>query len=70
LFPSAHTDSIVGGLIADPQRDAFYTLDASTGNLSEFALPMQDEAKPKFTIPCPGVPADCSGQSEHLYLAP
>lgn len=70
LFPSAHTDSIVGALIADPQRDAFYTLDVSTGTLSEFALPMQNGAKPKFTIPCPGVPSNCSGQSEHLYLAP
>lgn len=70
LFPSAHTDSIVGALIADPQREAFYTLEVSTGTLSEFALPMQNGAKPKFTIPCPGVPSDCSGQSEHLYLAP
>jgi hypothetical protein len=70
LFPNAHTDTIVGALIADPSRDVFYTLDVSTGSLAAYALPLQSAAKPEFTIPCPGVPSDCSGQSEHLYLSP
>ncbi len=70
LFPNAHADTIVGALIADPPRDVFYTLDVSTGSLSAYALPLQSGAKPEFTIPCPGAPSDCSGQSEHLYLSP
>jgi hypothetical protein len=70
LFPNAHADTIVGALIADPPREVFYTLDGATGSLAAYALPLQNAAKPEFTIPCPGVPSDCSEQSEHLYLSP
>jgi hypothetical protein len=70
FFPESHNDSIVGALIADPPRDMFYALDRSTGRLDAYALPLHNGATPKFSIACPGVPADCAGQSEHLFLAP
>ncbi|MGC1379444.1 MAG: hypothetical protein WA814_00315 [Candidatus Baltobacteraceae bacterium] len=70
LFPNAHVSAIVGALVADPPRSSFYTLDAGTGRLDVFALPLKSNAKPSISLPCLGGPANCSHQSEHLFLAP
>jgi hypothetical protein len=70
LFPDATVKTIVGALIADPPRDAFYTLDNATGRLDEYALPLRRNAKPKLSLACPGGVANCDSKGEHLFLAP
>jgi len=70
LFPEAHIDGISGAIVADPYRSSFYSLDAGTGRLDVFALPMQSQAKPKLSIPCLAGPSNCSNKLEHLFLAP
>jgi hypothetical protein len=69
LFPDAHLDTIVGALIADPYRYAFYTLDYDDGALDVYGLPMQTNAKPKLTLRCLAGD-DCGAKPEHLFLAP
>jgi hypothetical protein len=70
LFPDAHLDTIVGALAADPPRQSFYTLDASTGGLDVYDLPLRSSAKPKLSLACLGGPSNCSGKGEHAFLAP
>lgn len=70
LFPNTITNGIVGALTADPQRTLFYTLDASTGRLSVYPLPLTPKALPKLTLRCLGGVAKCDGKPEHLFLAP
>lgn len=70
LIPNVHLDTIVGGLIADPPRELVYTLSSSDGSLSLYGLPMQPNAKAKFTLRCPGGPSNCDHPGEHLFLAP
>jgi hypothetical protein len=70
LFPSNIVNEIVGALTADAPRQAFYTLDAGTGSLDAFPLPMQSHSQPLFSIGCIGGASMCSHQSEHLFLAP
>jgi hypothetical protein len=69
-FPDATVDTIVGALIADPQRSLFYTLDNSTGGLSVWTLPLKAKAMPQFTLPCPASTTNCDNKSEHVFLAP
>jgi hypothetical protein len=69
LFPNEHNGAIVGALVADAPRQLFYALDLTGGKLSPYALPMQTDAKPKFTLACPGSPSQCA-EHEHLFLAP
>ncbi|HEY3676011.1 MAG TPA: hypothetical protein VGK84_08445, partial [Candidatus Tumulicola sp.] len=68
-FPDATVNTIVGALIADPQRSVFYTLDNSSGALSVWALPLKASAAPQFMLPCPGT-TNCADKPEHLFLAP
>jgi hypothetical protein len=68
-FPDATVNTIVGALIADPQRSVFYTLDNSSGALSVWALPLKANAVPQFMLPCPGT-TNCADKPEHLFLAP
>ena len=70
LFPNNLVNTIVGALTADAPRQAFYTLDAGTGALESFPLPLQPHSAAKFSIPCIGGASQCSHQSEHLFLAP
>jgi hypothetical protein len=70
LFPDATASTIVGALIADPPREAFYTLDNATGALNVYSLPLSNKAAPKVTLPCPGTVATCDNKPEHLFLAP
>lgn len=70
LFPNATVNTIVGALIADPPRDAFYTLDAITGRLDQWNLPLHDKATPKISLPCVGGASFCVSKGEHLFLAP
>lgn len=70
LFPDATTATIVGALVADPPRDAFYTLDSATGQLNRYALPLKNRAQPTLSLPCLGGPSNCDGKREHLFLAP
>lgn len=69
-FPDAHVDGIVGALVADPYRSSFYTLDAGTGDLEAWGLPLPEKAKPKLTLRCLAGPTGCSNKLEHLFLAP
>ncbi|HZY95993.1 MAG TPA: hypothetical protein VFE35_02705 [Candidatus Cybelea sp.] len=70
LFPDAVVSAIVGALIADPPRASFYTLDAATGRLDVYGLPMAGHAKPKLSLPCLGGSGNCIHKIEHLFLAP
>jgi len=70
LFPDAHVSTIVGALVPDPLRAAFYTLDAGDGELDEYGLPLKGQAKPKISIPCLAGPSNCSQKGEHVFLAP
>lgn len=70
LFPNQHADTIVGALAADPQRSSLYALTAQTGELDVYGIPMQKGTKPTLTLPCLGVPTDCSEKGEHVFLAP
>lgn len=70
LYPNAHLDAIAGGLVADPYRASFYTLDQSVGTLDVYGLPMGTNASPKITLPCLAGPSGCSNKPEHLFLAP
>ena len=70
LFPNAHVGTIVGALAADPYRASFYTLDAGTGKLDVWGMPLKNNATPKLTLPCLGGPSNCSQKLEHLFLAP
>ncbi|MBV9719672.1 MAG: hypothetical protein JOZ77_10150 [Candidatus Eremiobacteraeota bacterium] len=69
-FPSEHISTILGALIADPYRASFYALDASSGSLEVFGLPMQGGEKPKITLPCLGTAGICDEKGEHVFLAP
>jgi hypothetical protein len=69
-FPDAHTDALIGALAADTYRYSFYTLDAGTGALDVWDLPMKSNATPKFSVACLGGPSNCSHKMEHLFLAP
>lgn len=70
LFPDAHIDGISGALIADPYRYSFYSLDAGTGRLDVFGLPMKSQAKPSLSLSCLAGPTNCSNKLEHIFLAP
>lgn len=70
LFPDATTDTIAGALVADPSRDAFYTLDSASGRLDEYALPLKNRALPTLSLQCLGGASNCDGKREHLFLAP
>lgn len=70
LFPDEFANTIVGALVADPPRASFYTLDAATGRLDAYGLPMQNHAKPKVSLSCIGGSSHCSHKFEHLFLAP
>ncbi|HXO17358.1 MAG TPA: hypothetical protein VN909_04235 [Candidatus Dormibacteraeota bacterium] len=69
-FPDEHLESIVGALIADPNRGSLYTLDAGTGALDAHGLPLASKAAPKVSLPCLAGPSNCSNKIEHLFLAP
>jgi hypothetical protein len=69
-FPDAHVDQIVGALTADPYRASFYTLDAGTGDLDVWGLPLPEKAQPKISLRCLAGPSNCSNKIEHLFLAP
>ncbi|MGA8574979.1 MAG: hypothetical protein WB609_04730 [Candidatus Cybelea sp.] len=69
-FPDAHVEALIGALAADTYRFSFYTLDAGTGVLDVWDLPMKSNAKPKFSVACLGGPSNCSHKFEHLFLAP
>ena len=44
FFPDATADTIVGALAADPPRTLFYTLDAFTGRLDVWQMPLHTKA--------------------------
>jgi hypothetical protein len=69
-YPNAIVNTIVGALTVDVNRNAFYTLDNSTGTLSVWTLPLKTNAKPQFTLPCPATSTNCDEKTEHLFLAP
>jgi len=69
-FPDAHVAAVVGALVADPYRSSFYTLDAGTGALDVFGLPLPSKAAPKVSLPCLAGPSNCGNKLEHLFLAP
>ena len=69
-FPNAHASAIVGALVADPYRASFYALDAGTGALDVYDLPMAQHATARFELPCLAGPSNCSQKLEHLFLAP
>jgi len=69
FFPDATADTIVGALIADPPRTAFYTLDSITGRLDEWDLPLRNTATPILSLPCVAG-GNCVSKGEHLFLAP
>ncbi|MEO6836489.1 MAG: hypothetical protein ABI231_11385 [Candidatus Tumulicola sp.] len=70
VFPDATAKTIVGALIADPPRRAFYTLDTATGRLDAYDLPLATNARPKISLACLGGVTTCDGKAEHLFLAP
>jgi hypothetical protein len=70
LFPDATVTTIVGALVADPPRTAFYTLDSITGRLDEWDLPLRNMATPTLSLPCLGGAGLCVSKGEHLFLAP
>jgi hypothetical protein len=70
LFPDATVTTIVGALAADPPRSTFYALDASTGRLEAYALPLERNVRPKISLPCLAGSIDCDGKIERLFLAP
>jgi hypothetical protein len=70
LFPSEVVNTIVGALIADPPRASLYSLDAATGRLDVYGLPLLSHAKPKISLPCLGGSSACVHKLEHLFLAP
>ncbi len=69
-FPNAHVAALIGALAADTYRYSFYTLDAGTGDLDVWGLPMAANDKSKLRLRCLGGPTNCSHKSEHLFLAP
>ena len=69
-FPNAHVDTLIGALIADTYRYAYYTLDRGDGSLNVYDLPMKSKEKPKISLPCLAGPSNCSQQLEHIFLAP
>lgn len=69
-FPNAHVDTLIGALVADPYRYAYYTLDAGDGSLNVYDLPMKSNAQPKVSLKCLGGPSNCSQKFEHIFLAP
>ncbi|MFZ1016630.1 MAG: hypothetical protein WAN39_02030 [Candidatus Cybelea sp.] len=69
LFPNQHSEAIVSALAADAPRLLFYTLALADGSLSAYTLPMQPQAKPKFSIRCLAGASGCAGH-DHLFLAP
>lgn len=69
-FPDAHVDRIVGALAADTYRGAFYTLDAGTGELDLWGLPLPAKAQPKISLPCLAGAGNCGNKLEHLFLSP
>jgi hypothetical protein len=69
-FPDAHANTLINALTADPYRAAFYTLDAGTGALEVWGLPLGANATPKITLPCLAGPSNCSQKGEHVFLAP
>lgn len=69
-FPSAHVDTLIGALIADTYRYAYYTLNAGNGSLNVYDLPMKTKEDPKLSLPCLAGPGNCSQKLEHIFLAP
>jgi hypothetical protein len=69
-FPNAWVNEIVTALSADTYRYTFYTLDAGTGSLDAYPLPLPGHAKPNISLPCLAGPTNCSEKPEHLFLAP
>jgi hypothetical protein len=71
LFPDVTVNTTVGALVADPPRSVFYVLNALTGRLAEYDLPLHNMAAPKLSLPCLAGTSKCIGlTSEHLFLAP
>jgi hypothetical protein len=69
-FPNAHVDTLIGALIADTYRYAYYALDSGDGSLNVYDLPMKSHEQPKITLPCLAGPSNCSEKPEHIFLAP
>jgi hypothetical protein len=69
-FPNAHVDTLVGALIADTYRYAYYALSSGDGSLNVYDLPMTSQEHPKITLPCLAGPSNCSQKLEHIFLAP
>lgn len=69
-FPDAHIKTLIGALAADTYRYSYYTLDAGTGDLDVWDLPMKSNSAPKIRLRCLGGPSNCSHKFEHLFLAP
>lgn len=69
-FPDAHVDTLIGALAPDTYRYSFYTLDAGTGDLDVWGMPLSSNVKPKLTLRCLAGPSNCGHKTEHLFLAP
>ncbi|HEY2474115.1 MAG TPA: hypothetical protein VGI19_04870 [Candidatus Cybelea sp.] len=70
LFPNVHSDTVVSAVAADAPRLLFYTLALADGSLGAYQLPMQSNAKPKFSIRCLAGSSGCADGHDHLFLAP
>ena len=70
LFPDATLHQIAGAVIADPPAQLFFTLDAATGKLSAYPLPLPNKATATLTLRCLAGVAHCNQKPEHLFLAP
>lgn len=69
-FPNAHVDTLIGTLVADTYRYAYYALDSGDGSLNVYDLPMQSNEHAKLSLPCLAGPSNCSQKLEHIFLAP
>jgi hypothetical protein len=70
LFPWAIVKRVVGAVQADPPEDLFFTLDAATGSLSTYTLPLPQGSHALLTLRCLDGVAHCNSKPEHLFLAP
>jgi hypothetical protein len=71
VVPNASVNDVYSGLIADPNRNVFYSLTTSDGSLKVYALPLSTGAAPILRLPCPARPASaCSNKPEHIFFAP
>jgi hypothetical protein len=71
VFPQVTIDTITGALTADAPRSRLYTLDAPTGALDVYTIPLSNGAAPVIKLPCAGQSTLlCNGKPEHIFLAP